>query len=157
MLCEQMLDLSFGREPVIEFVTGGKTALLGTSVSGGGSHPVELLGRKFSPGIPALCHASSLAPCTLHDVCLRCRDRSGPRLRRLTSSNCGLSFHNHLSRNQARSRNAARHLVEKERNAGADAVLGSAVVFDRSFYVLNKHTPPVTGDLDLDQMSGAEK
>ena len=30
MLCEQMLDLGFGREPVLEFVAGGKTALLGT-------------------------------------------------------------------------------------------------------------------------------
>lgn len=67
MLCEQMLDLGFGREPVLEFVAGGKTALLGTRVRGGRNYPLEFLGRKFGPGVPALRHISSLAPCALHD------------------------------------------------------------------------------------------
>ena len=68
MLSEQMLDLGFGREPVLEFMAGGKTALLGAIVSGGRDHPVEFLGREFGPGVPALRHAGSFAPCALHNL-----------------------------------------------------------------------------------------
>jgi hypothetical protein len=54
MISEQLLDLGLGHEPVLEFMAGGKAAMLGAMGSGSRKHPLDFLGSEFGTGVSAL-------------------------------------------------------------------------------------------------------